>query len=118
MAPQYLVEMTKRVARGVALAACIPALAALLPAASLAATAGQPAAKPRCSARIQGQFWPEEANHDRDLMRKMVQSGDLEVCSLQVWKYRWKPVSINVAREMQKRERKAGDDAAGDSDAK
>jgi hypothetical protein len=53
-------------------------------------------AKPACNAKIQGQFWPEAANSDRFAARKLFQSGELEMCSLAVWKYRWEHISVNI----------------------
>ena len=65
-----------------------------------AALAGEPG-KPACTARNQGQFWPAEANSNPSAARQSVQRGDLEICSLSVWKYRWERVSVNV-RDMGK----------------
>ena len=58
--------------------------------------------KPACNARNQGQFWPEEANSDHAAARLLYQRGELQMCSLVVWKYRWEHVSVNarnVAKE-------------------
>jgi hypothetical protein len=59
------------------------------------AFAGQPR-KPACNAKVQGQFWPTEANTDRQVKHELYQSGELEMCSLVVWKYKWKRISVNV----------------------
>lgn len=62
--------------------------------------------KPACTARNQGQFWPAEANASPSAARQSVQRGDLEICSLAVWKYRWERLSVNV-RDMAKGEHPA-----------
>lgn len=54
------------------------------------------ARKPVCNARNQGRFWPEEANFSQDAARRLAQRGELEMCSLAVWKYRWEQISVNV----------------------
>jgi hypothetical protein len=53
-------------------------------------------AKPVCDARSQGQLWPEEANSSRDARQQLYESGELEMCSLVVWKYKWEHISVNV----------------------
>ena len=55
-----------------------------------------PTRKPVCNARSLGQFWPGKANFSRDAARRLYQSGELEMCSLAVWKYRWEHISVNV----------------------
>jgi hypothetical protein len=52
--------------------------------------------KPPCNAKIQGQFWPEQANWDREAARQLYQTGELEMCSMAVWKYRWEHISVNI----------------------
>ena len=54
------------------------------------------ARKPVCNARNQGQFWPQEANFSHDAARQLYQRGELEMCSLVVWKYRWEHLSVNA----------------------
>ena len=54
------------------------------------------ARKPPCRAANQGQFWPAEANLDHAVARNLFQRGELEMCSLVVWKYRWEPMSVHV----------------------
>jgi hypothetical protein len=55
-----------------------------------------PAQKPVCKVGNRGQFWPAEANFNRDAARQLYQSGELEMCTLVVWKYKWEHVSVNV----------------------
>jgi|SRR5450631_3468820 hypothetical protein len=68
----------------------------------VACSAGD-ARKPVCNARKQGQFWPEEANFDHDAARQLYQRGELEMCSLAVWKYKWEHMSVNVRDLTQRR---------------
>jgi hypothetical protein len=58
--------------------------------------------KPACSSRNQGQLWPLRANVDHADANRLFQSGELEMCSLEVWKYKWEHVSVNV-RDLAKR---------------
>jgi len=59
--------------------------------------------KPACNSRHQSQLWPDEANHSPGVARRLYQHGELEMCSLVVWKYRWQNVSVNIrdAKRMQ-----------------
>lgn len=52
--------------------------------------------KPACNVRNHGQFWPDEANRNAEAARRLLQQGDLEMCSLEVWKYKWEHMSVNV----------------------
>jgi hypothetical protein len=54
------------------------------------------ARKPVCNARNLSQLWPEEANISKDTARQLYQSGELEMCTLVAWRYRWKHISVNV----------------------
>jgi len=55
-------------------------------------------AKPQCGSRNQGEFWPDAANTDRELRSKLNHCGQLEICTYQVWRYKWKPVSVHVSQ--------------------
>jgi len=63
--------------------------------------AAEQAPKPTCNEKRQGQLWPEEANSDHAAARLLYQRGELEMCTLVVWKYRWEHLSVN-ARDMAK----------------
>jgi len=52
--------------------------------------------KPACNAKLQGHFWPEQANWDHEAARQLYQTGELEMCSMVIWKYRWEHISVNV----------------------
>ena len=67
------------------------------------ASVGQDPAKPRCSARLQGQFWPEQANQDAKLARALSRTGELELCTLWGWRYRWQSVSVHISQLPKKR---------------
>jgi hypothetical protein len=61
--------------------------------------------KPRCTAANQGEFWPEQANHDARIRRAAAQSGELEICSayaVWTWRYRWQRATIGVRRPPEK----------------
>lgn len=62
--------------------------------------------KPACNAENHGRLWPEAANASPDAARLLSRSGELEMCSLVVWKYRWERLSVNV-RDLEKRARKS-----------
>jgi hypothetical protein len=61
-----------------------------------------PIPQPECTEANHGRFWPEEANADRALARRLYQSGELEMCSLTppkysiYWRYKWQHVSVNA----------------------
>ena len=63
--------------------------------------------RPACNARSQGQFWPAEANSSPEAARRLSQSGELAMCSLVVWKYKWQHLSVNV-RDLAKAGRPSG----------
>ena len=52
--------------------------------------------KPVCNSKVRGQFWPAEANTDRELLGRLVQQGKLEVCSYGTWRYGWRTLTVNV----------------------
>ena len=58
--------------------------------------------KPVCNSRTRGHFWPEEANNNKVAARKYLQSGELEMCTMGSWKYRWQFLSIKVHPEKPK----------------
>ena len=65
------------------------------------------APKPGCDAASQGKFWPEAANHSGEEVRRLSQSGMLEMCSAGNGKYRWRPLSVHVSR-IARKHRRAG----------
>ena len=68
----------------------------VLIAASGLAEQPQAAKKAACNAAARGKFWPEEANADPRTARKLSQCGSLEVCTVSSWRYKWRPVAVNV----------------------
>ena len=56
------------------------------------------AGKPQCNSRRQGELWPRAANFDSVLRSKLNHCGQLEICGLQIWRYKWKPVSVHVSQ--------------------
>jgi hypothetical protein len=72
----------------------LAALPILLSGLCLAAQNG----KPRCSAKLHGRFWPEQANSDAKLAVALARSGELEICSVRVWKYRWESLTVHISQ--------------------
>ncbi len=66
---------------------CIPVLVAVPLAAELAP-------KPVCSESTQGHVWVQRSESGRPLRT--------EVCSLQVWRYRWTQVTVHASQLMKK----------------
>ena len=62
-----------------------------------------PTPRPACNAANRGRFWPEQANHDPHAIHKLAQSGELELCTLDVWKHRWQKMSVNARQAKPKR---------------
>ena len=52
--------------------------------------------KAACNAATRGKFWPEAANGDPQTARKLSQCGSLELCTVSNWRYKWRPVAVNV----------------------
>jgi|ERR1700679_716339 hypothetical protein len=52
--------------------------------------------KPACNAKTRGDYWPAEANSSPQAVRRFTQSGELEMCSRDFWKYKWVHLSINA----------------------
>jgi len=52
--------------------------------------------KAACNAAMRGKFWPEAANNDPQMARKLSQCGSLELCTISNWRYKWRPVTVNV----------------------
>jgi hypothetical protein len=70
--------------------------------------------KPACNAKTLGQFWPSEANADRDANRRLAQQGDLQICSYGKWKYGWKALSVSV-QELSRQPGRAPDKSGPDT---
>ena len=52
--------------------------------------------KPACNARTLGRLWPEAANHDSKLRKKMARCGELELCTHGIWRYRWESLTVRL----------------------
>lgn len=52
--------------------------------------------KPACKASNNGEFWPQQANASREAFQQFVQNGELQICTLVVWKYKWEYLTVNV----------------------
>src|SRR5947208_14909914 len=52
--------------------------------------------KPACNAANHGRFWPEAANASKEAAHQLSHNGELEMCSVVVWKYQWRKLTVNV----------------------
>jgi hypothetical protein len=50
---------------------------------------GRDAEKPRCDAQHRGELWPADVRHGE---------GAQQMCTLDVWRYRWEPVTVSVSQ--------------------
>jgi hypothetical protein len=51
---------------------------------------------PACSAKLRGQFWPQEANENPVLLMRLARSGELRMCTRGTWLYRWESLTVHV----------------------
>jgi hypothetical protein len=75
------------------------------------------AEKPVCNAKTRDQFWPAEANADREANRRLAQRGELQICSYGKWKYGWKSLSINI-RDLAREQATAQQPGKGPTDTR
>lgn len=54
--------------------------------------------RPPCNARNRGQFWPEQANSDREAARQAARCGELQVCTVGLWRHHWEPLTVHVTQ--------------------
>jgi hypothetical protein len=52
--------------------------------------------RPACTSRIQGQMWPDAANHDPKLISSLTRCGELLICVRGTWHYHWEAPSVRV----------------------
>jgi len=53
--------------------------------------------KPVCSAETRGNLWPEEANHDPNLLALLARCGKLEMCTRGARRhYHWESLAVRV----------------------
>lgn len=68
--------------------------------------------KPKCNKQVHGRFWPDEANQDPKLAQTLAKTGELELCVIRRWRYRWEPMTVRLRDLLDKRDRKARSNAA------
>jgi len=56
----------------------------------LACCSARQPAKPPCNAKNQGEVWPAP--------KARAACVPVEICTLEVWKYRWEPATVDVSR--------------------
>ena len=61
-----------------------------------AASAADDPKKPACNSANGGRFWPDAANTDPALARRMARCGNLEICTFTGWRYKWQSATVNV----------------------
>jgi len=49
-----------------------------------------------CTKETQGKLWPSEANSDRQIARRLIQSGELYMCAATTRTRRWQLVGIHI----------------------
>ena len=54
--------------------------------------------KPACNAENLGRMWPDAANSDPRLFTKLARCGALQVCTRQVWRYRWESPTVTLGQ--------------------
>jgi hypothetical protein len=50
--------------------------------------------KPACTAETQGEMWPESANRDPKLFKKLARCGQLEICTRRHRHYLWESPTV------------------------
>jgi hypothetical protein len=70
----------------------------LISAVSLVCCFAQQPDKPVCNKKNQGALWPAPGEADA--------CHPVEMCSLDVWKYRWEPVTVDVSQLAKDRKRR------------
>jgi len=51
---------------------------------------------PKCEKAIRSQFWPQEANGNPRVTMRLAREGKLLICTRDVWRYKWRPVTFNI----------------------
>ena len=56
------------------------------------------AVRPACNASNRGRFWPEAANQSGAAAQQAARRGELQMCTIGLWKYRWEALVVAVPR--------------------
>jgi hypothetical protein len=51
---------------------------------------------PKCEKVNRSQFWPHEANESPRTAMRLAREGKLLICTRDVWRYKWRPVTYNI----------------------
>ena len=62
----------------------------------VSSTQSQTQDKPACVKQRAGEFWPAEANSSPKALHELARSGQLEVCSCKLWRYKWESLTVSV----------------------
>ena len=52
--------------------------------------------KPACNELTAGKLWPDAANQDAKLRKRLARCGELELCTRGVWRYRWEALTVRL----------------------
>jgi hypothetical protein len=52
--------------------------------------------RPACDAENLGRLWPEAANHDPKVRKKMAKCGELQLCTKGIWRYHWESLTVRL----------------------
>lgn len=66
---------------------------------------------PKCEKAIRSQFWPLEANGNPRATMRFAKEGKLLICTRDVWRYKWRPVTFNIQAATAKASAAAADKA-------
>jgi len=58
---------------------------------------------PKCEKANRSEFWPEEANNDARAAVRLAREGKLLICTRGAWRYKWRPVTMNIRAETEAR---------------
>ena len=56
------------------------------------------AGKPPCNKQNRGRLWPDQANTDPAALKQAGQRGELQMCTLGAFRYRWQPLTVHVSQ--------------------
>ena len=67
---------------------------------------------PKCEKDNRSRFWPLEANDNPRAAMRFAKEGKLLICTRDVWRYKWRPVTFNIQAATAAADAKAADKAA------
>lgn len=52
--------------------------------------------RPPCNKSMAGKMWPDAANRDHKALIKLAHCGELQMCSRDIWHYRWESLTVRL----------------------